>query len=509
MAAAVVIMHAGRNTTFYFDDWNFVVDRRAWRPHVLLYPHNEHLSLLPVVVYKVLLELFGLGHYGVFRVVALVFNLTCGTLLFIYVRRRLGAWPALGFATVLVLMGGSGIDIVWPFQIGFLGSLAATLGALLMLDQQTRRGDIAACFLICVSLSSSSQGLMLLAAVIVEVLWRDDRVRRLWIPAIPLVLYGLWYLKYGTSGSLDFGRGIPLIPDRIQGGMAVGATSATGLPDSWGPTLALGLFGAFVYSLPRAGDRLPRLLLVAAMPVAFWVLISLARSGLSAAEPRYLYPTALYVVLLASESLMLFAPRGAGAIAIAVLLGLCALGRAPVLNSVGDMLRTQTINARAGMTAAELVPGRVPGNARPDTNQPQLELRRYQQAVAKYGGTIAWAPSEIARRNPNERATVDFSLIRLINPSADNDPGPAPAGCATFKGDGSDKLTKFTTRLYVKAGAKVTDVRLRRFGEALMDTPQMTVEPHTARVLLLPKDRSDKPWTAAVRSTAGFQACAL
>lgn len=508
IAAAVVIMHAGRDTTFYFDDWNFVVDRRAWRPHVLLYPHNEHLSLLPVLVYKILLELVGLGHYGVFRVVALAFNLTCGTLLFIYVRRRLGPWPALGFATVLVLMGGSGIDIIWPFQIGFLGSLAATLGALLMLDSQTRRGDMAACFLICVSLSSSSQGLMLLAAVIIEVLWRSDRVRRLWIPAIPLALYGLWYLKYGSGGSLDFGRGIPLIPDRIQGGLAGGASAATGTPDAWGGALALGLIGAFVYSLPRAGPRLPRLLLVAAMPLAFWALISVARSGLSSAEPRYLYPTGLYVVLLAAESLMIFAPRETAAVAIAVLLGLGALGRAPVLNSVGDTLRIQTTNAKAGVTAAELIPDRVPGNTRPDTNQPQLEFRRYQQAMAKYGGTIAWAPSEIPKRNPGERSSIDSSLIRLLNPSAEDAPGSAPAGCKSFKGDGTDKpTTTFATRLYVKAEAETVEVRLKRFGEALLEIPQMTVPAHTARVLVLPQDRSDKRWTGALRSQGNFEAC--
>src|SRR4051812_1709956 len=142
--AAVVIMHAGRDTTFWYDEWDFLTRRLEWNPHALLYPHNEHLSLLPAFVYKVLLELFGMNHYGVFRAVAVVFDLACGALFYVYLVPRVGEWIAVALTACLVLMGAAAFDFVWPFQIGYLGSLAAGLGALIALDRGTRGGDIAA-----------------------------------------------------------------------------------------------------------------------------------------------------------------------------------------------------------------------------------------------------------------------------------------------------------------------------------------------------------------------------
>jgi hypothetical protein len=507
-AAAVVIMHAGRDTTFFYDDWNFVDQRIGWRPYVLLYPHNEHLSLLPVLVYKVLLETVGLDSYGVFRLVSVLFNLTCGALLFVYVRRRLGSWPALGFATCLVLMGVGAWDIVWPFQIGFLGSLAATLGALLALDRNDRRGDIAACVLVCVSVSSSSQGLMLLAAVLLEVLLRDDRVRRLWIPAIPLVLYAVWYLKYGGNGHLNWNQGLPAIPDRIQGGLSAGSTAATGLPDNYGPALAIGLVAAFVYSLTRAGARLPRLLMVAAMPLAFWILISIARTELGPTEPRYLYPEGLYVVLIAAEALIVFRPRGVAAIAVGVILLLGALARAPSLNTLGDQLRANAVTSKASLTAADMLRDRLDGLTLPDPGQPQLRLYRFENAIKAYGSTPAWTAEQIPGRSPGERAALDAALIRLIGPYPAPPPNPAPASCGDFPGDGRDRGTELPNGgLYVKAGAQPVEVRLRRFGDDLTEQPQVTVKANSAASVSMPEDRSDRRWFAAVRSAGSFKAC--
>jgi hypothetical protein len=507
VVAAIVIMHAGRNTTFYFDDWNFVNERLGWRPHVLLYPHNEHLSLLPVLVYKLLFETVGLDNYGVFRFVSVLFNLTSGTLLFIYVRRRLGPWPALGFSSVLVVMGAGAWDIVWPFQIGFLGSMAATLGALLMLDRRSRAGDIAACLLVCVSLSSSSQGLMLLAAVIIEVLVRPDRWRRIWIPAIPLVLYGLWYLKYG-AGHLNWETGIPLIPDRIYTGLQAGSSAATGLPDSYGATLALALIAAFIYSLTAARDRLPRLLMVAAMPIAFWALIALARTGLPPTEPRYLYPTGIYIVLLASECFLLFAPRGVAAVAIAVLLGMGALARVPALNSVGDTLRGEALSARSSLTAGEILIDRIGPKTLVAPGQPQLFLHEYEKAAARYGSTVTWTPDQLRHQSAAERGAVDSALIRLIGPFAAPAPSHIRANCKAFPGDKKDRGGPLASRtLLVEAGAQPVEVRLRRFGDGVSEQPQVTVPPNSNASVNLPKDRAPQPWIAAVRSGASFNAC--
>src|SRR3712207_1813977 len=88
LLSVVALLVAGRDTTFFYDDWDFVVGRRDWNFHVLLTPHNEHLSVVPVVVYKLLFETVGLDDYGVFRLVLALLNATIGLLLFVYAAPR-------------------------------------------------------------------------------------------------------------------------------------------------------------------------------------------------------------------------------------------------------------------------------------------------------------------------------------------------------------------------------------------------------------------------------------
>jgi hypothetical protein len=503
IAAAIVIMHAGRDTTFFFDEWNFIQSRLGWRPHVLLYPHNEHLSLLPVLVYKILFETVGLNHYGVYRAVAVGFNFACGALLFVYVRRRLGDWPAVGLTACLVLMGASAQDIIWPFQIGFLGSMAAGIGALLCLDRRTFRGDVLACFLTCVSLSSSSQGLFFLLAIAIDVLMRDDRVRRLWVAGVPAVLYLLWYLKYGT-GHISWGR-IPQIPDHVYGGLSIGSSAATGTPDSFGAPLAIGLIAAVLFALSRGSARLPRLIMVTAMPLAFFALTVLAR-GLTPVEPRYIYPTAIFVVLLASEALRDFVLTGFLAVALGVLLCFGALGKAQGLNSFGDTLRGDALGTRASLTAGEILIDRLDPQTVPDPVQPQLHIGPYDHAARQYGSTVAWTPQQLVKRTAAERGAVDAALIRLIGPYPAPAPPNAPSGCNSYAGDNKRQESPVGKQLYVKAGARPVDVSLKRFGN-FGEQPQVQVTPNTAAIISVPTDRATRPWTAAVRSAAPFTAC--
>jgi hypothetical protein len=100
------------------------------------------MSLVPVAVYKLLFELVGLEHYGVYRAVLLVLHLTIGALLYAFVRARAGAPLALACVAPILFLGAVYLDIIWPFQIGLAGSLAAGIGALLALERNSRRGDV-------------------------------------------------------------------------------------------------------------------------------------------------------------------------------------------------------------------------------------------------------------------------------------------------------------------------------------------------------------------------------
>jgi len=138
VAGGVLIYQVGRGTTFFYDEWNFILERRTGGLDAFLRPHGGHWSTVPVAVYRVLFALVGLRHYGAYRATLIGFHLACCVLLFMIARRRVGAMLALLPTILLIFLGSAWQDLLWPFQIGYLGSIAAGLASLLALDARTR-----------------------------------------------------------------------------------------------------------------------------------------------------------------------------------------------------------------------------------------------------------------------------------------------------------------------------------------------------------------------------------
>ena len=174
--------------------------RRGWNADALLAPHNEHLSVVPVLLYKLLFATVGIDHYWPYRVLGLAMHAFVVVGLFFYARRRVGDVLALAAAATILFLGKGWNDVLWPFQAGFMASMAAGVGALLALDRGTRRGDVLAAVALLIALASSSLGLPLAAALGLEVLGRPDRRARWWIVAAPVALYAVWWAGYGREG---------------------------------------------------------------------------------------------------------------------------------------------------------------------------------------------------------------------------------------------------------------------------------------------------------------------
>ncbi|HTD57344.1 MAG TPA: hypothetical protein VK672_00470, partial [Solirubrobacteraceae bacterium] len=198
--SAVLLLWEGRHMTFFNDEWDLILHRRGRDPAILLRDKNGHLVLVPLLIYKTLLAIFG-ASYTPFRVTAVALGLLCAGLVFVLVRKRVGDAPALAAAVLLLFLGVAWEQLFWALGITYYCALAAGLGMLLALERGDRRGDLAACGLLTVSLASFSIGLAFAVAATVEVCLtvRPARWRRLWISLIPLALYGLWSLTYGES----------------------------------------------------------------------------------------------------------------------------------------------------------------------------------------------------------------------------------------------------------------------------------------------------------------------
>ena len=153
--AFAVFDRLGRGRTFFFDEWNFVLDRSHLSVETLLAPHNGHLSLVPAGIYLSLFHTVGLDHYRVFRWVGTGAHIAVATLLVVHVARRRTPLTALSVGAMFLFLGAGWQNSLWPFQIGFMGSLVGLLAALLLLGPKSRPSDLLASSCLAVALACS------------------------------------------------------------------------------------------------------------------------------------------------------------------------------------------------------------------------------------------------------------------------------------------------------------------------------------------------------------------
>src|SRR5262249_7918004 len=90
LVSGALLLHWLGRLTFWGDEWNFLLHRRGWGVGTFLDPAVEHLSTLPIFLYKVQLATFGMSSPRSYQVVAVLGFLTSMALLFAYVRSRAG-----------------------------------------------------------------------------------------------------------------------------------------------------------------------------------------------------------------------------------------------------------------------------------------------------------------------------------------------------------------------------------------------------------------------------------
>ena len=88
-----------------------------------------------------------------YRAVGLAAHVLVSSLVALVVARRTAnAWVGVAAGSIILFLGSGWQNILWPFQIGFLGSIAATLGMMLCLERRARRADIVAGVLLAAAL---------------------------------------------------------------------------------------------------------------------------------------------------------------------------------------------------------------------------------------------------------------------------------------------------------------------------------------------------------------------
>lgn len=432
---AVVLLRNYRDLIFFFDEWDFIQDRRGWGPDAFLESHNEHLALVAAFVYKVLFAVFGITSYWPYAIALVVSHLACAGVLFALLRSWSSNEVAVLGTTVLLFLGTGWGVLLWPFELGVTVSLAAGMGAILAIERRTPRGDVAACGLLLLSLAAASLGVPFTIGVFALMLARGGWVRRLWIVAVPAVLYGAWYLAYGAEKSSTKAENIPQIPVYMADAAAAALAGVFGMNPEIGRSILIAVAVATVAGLVgRWADR-DRVTLVLLAVGVTWSLLCLSRFGIGTpAEPRYIYPGAAFMLLLLAAligSRAITAPR-ARVVGI-VLVTLSLITNIGVLRAGSAQWRDYSAQVQASLGAMTEVRDRVPDDFQPASQYgPQIRAATFFAAVEDLGSP-AFSADEIRAGSVNARLAAD-DVLRRAGAITLEGAAPAPTGTRPPRG---------------------------------------------------------------------------
>jgi hypothetical protein len=298
-----------RGLWFFGDEWNFLVGRglsyAPTSPESIWFPHNEHWSTLPVLLWRALYSIFHLSSYWPYILPVLLAQVVVMHLAWrLSLRAGADVWVATAAATVLGFLGAGAEDLAWGFQIGFVGSVMFGLLALDVLDRppdQPVRGTKRAAPLVLASLallaslmcSTIGDAMVVGAAVLgfARLPWR----RALAVLVVPVVAYVAWFAGVGRLGlAAHSDRFTPGTFSSLPRFMWDGLTWALGRAfnlDVAGPVVLIALAAWLLWQAPALLRAQPVVLALCAATIAFYLLVGLGRD-ISTGTPdvsRYVY----------------------------------------------------------------------------------------------------------------------------------------------------------------------------------------------------------------------------
>jgi hypothetical protein len=510
-----------RGTTVFIDEISMFIQDRGLHPSNLLAPFNEHLELTRRAMYAVALKLFGASAtFVVARLVELAGVILLSALVFVFIKRRVGAAAALA-PTVLLLVFGSAWELNFAISgIGNVYALAAGTGALMMLARRTRRADAVACVLLTASVVSFTVGVAFVAGALCLLLLEPGSSRRIWVVLVPLAVYAAWLVwvravyvpAHGEVQHIAL-TNVLLIPNIIAQEAASTAGALAGLnydfqansffavfstSSGYGALLAVLATGALVWRLRRAAR--PMLWALIVTLVAYWVELAVGiGTGRNPTTVRYVYAGAVIAMLIAAEAGQgLLRSRGS----VLILYGVSALGllgNAARLREGMNFYRAFGTVARAQLTAIELARPSVDPNF--STNLASLapiSAGPYLEAVRR-NGSPAYSQAELLDQSESLRSSADLVLVAALRlGTAPHPTGEAVTGCQRRVGAPGSPASIVVgppgISLSTIAGGQLAVSRYAsRSTVALGNLPS-----RTTMDLRIPHDRSGRPWHVTI-----------
>lgn len=531
LTSGVMLLVLTRDLTFFQDTWDFLINRRDLTVDNLLRPHNEHIVLIPVSIELFFIHVFGMSSALPEYLLLIAMTLVAAVLFFVYARRRVGPWLALMGTVLLLFIGPAWSDLLWPFELAFIGSVLFGLAMLLALDRDDTKGDVLACLFLAIAAGFSSLGIAFMAAAAVNLFQRrgERGLRRAWFVAIPVLLFALWYLGWGHDAESHLSlRNVLDSPRYVMEGMAVSLESLLGLskapiegpPETvlgWGePLLVLALVLLVIQQVRRPGFS-PGFWPVLAATATNWFLT--AFNYIPGREPstgRYMYAAGVFTLLLAVELLrnVRFSRRALaimGAVTVAAV-----ASNIHFFKDGSDWLKNQSVLTKADLAGIEIARNHV---------APEFELApsvagtpslidvfagKYLEAEDEFGSP-AYTPQELTDAPEPGRAQADVVISQALPLSTSTSSGAERPGkgCVLGGGPGGPEDTTLEpgeTKILAEPGPPVT-INLARFAQGEYPVQTAGAAGDSTTRLTIPRDGSTVPWRVRIEAQQPVYVC--
>src|SRR5919204_1123500 len=313
LVAAGYLVGESRRLWFFLDDWSFLLNRRLTTDglHNVFYPHNEHWSTLPILVFRALFTLFGVRHYLPYALVVIALHVGVCILLWLLLQAvSTNQWISVGLVGIMAFLGAGAENTLWAFQIGFVGStLFGLLSLLLVLRSAKLTSRNAwskwACLIASLMCSGIGVPMVIAAGVLAFIRWSWRAA--LQVASVPIAVFIAWYLVIGQQGTAHDNTSISgylQVPEYVWTGITNALTKMSAIPGSGAILLLLLVIPLLVTSIKERAAQLAMAGLAGVFSLYLFTSLTRVRFGVNqATASRYVYVAAALLLPLVAWSI--------------------------------------------------------------------------------------------------------------------------------------------------------------------------------------------------------------
>lgn len=437
-SAAMVIYFGGR-LDFTGDEYALLSLISSGGVSDMFSPYIGHLTVGSQLIYKAILGLFGSESYLPFQIAMIFSRVFLGAMVFIYAKKRTG--PAIGIilAAIILFFNGDWLHALFGNGLIILLPLALGLMALNLFEIKTKSADVFALVGLLLAMTLYTTAVPFAIAVLVyAILYRR---KDLWVPAVPLLLYGFWRIfiaaqsKEVEDGGINFYNLIKLPA------WAFNQTEFT-LSSLIGGAGELSIILTAIFFVLIAVILILKKDLEILVPLAglfslyaAQVIVSGSIRGSEEELARYLYPNIVFIALV---FVFLIKPIASTltSVCFASIALLLILININLLNQTLPSLEKKTITRETQLAAIKIAESAKPpamSKDQPRGTGESLLRPGFNLKKASRWGNIGLNPKAFPLKNDRLNRALDIYLAKSYKPVLEK-PEPAKIICENVSG---------------------------------------------------------------------------